>query len=136
MANKVYPKFKKAALSGVAIDLLTNVIKVVLIDLADYVYNDAHEFLADIPAPARVAISPALISKTISDLADFDSADPTLPAVPASDDVEALAMFIDTGDVGTSRLIYFQDTGITGAPLLPDGNDIKITVNAAGWFRL
>ena len=135
MANKVYPKLKKGFLSGAAVDLLTANVKVVLLDLADYVYDDAHEFLSSIPAAARVATSPNLTAKTLSDLADFDSADPILPGV-TGDELEAIAMYVDTGTEATSKLIFFQDSGLSGAPLTPDGNDIKIAVNAAGWFRL
>ena len=135
MANKVYPKLKKGFLSGSAVDLVASNVKVVLIDLADYAYDDAHEFLSSIPAAARVATSPNLANKTLSDLADFDSDDPVLPAV-TGDELEALAMYVDTGNEATSKLIFFQDTGIAGSPLTPDGNDIKIAVNAAGWFRL
>ena len=135
MANKVYPKLKKGFLSGVAVDLVGSNVKVVLLDLADYIYSDAHEFLSDIPAGARVSTSPNLAGKTLSDLADFDSDDPVLPAV-TGDELEGLVMFVDTGTEATSKLVYFQDTGIAGAPLVPDGNDVKIAVNAAGWFRL
>ena len=135
MANKVYPKLKKGFLSGAAVDLLGSNVKVVLLDLADYVYDDAHEFLSSIPAAARVATSPNLTAKTLSDLADFDSADPVLPGV-TGDELEAIAMYVDTGTEATSKLIFFQDSGLSGAPLTPDGNDIKIAVNAAGWFRL
>lgn len=135
MANKVYPKLKKGFLSGAAVDLVASNVKVVLIDINDYTYSDAHQYLADIPAGARVATSANLAGKTLSDLADFDSDDPVLPGV-TGDELESLAMYVDTGSEATSPLIYFQDTGIAGAPLTPDGNDIKIAVNAAGWFRL
>ena len=135
MANKVYPKLKKGFLSGAAVDLVGSNVKVVLLDLADYTYDDAHEFLSDIPAGARVATSPNLAGKTLSDQADFDTDDPVLPAV-TGDELEALAMYVDTGTEATSKLVFFQDTGIAGAPLVPDGNDIKIAVNSAGWFRL
>jgi hypothetical protein len=29
-----------------------------------------------------------------------------------------------------------QDTGVDGLPLTPDGSDVQITVDAAGWFIL
>lgn len=135
MANKIYPKLKKGFLSGSAVDLIASNVKVVVLDLADYVYDDTHEFLSSIPAVARVATSPNLTGKTLSDAADFDSADPILPGV-TGDDFEALAMYVDTGNEATSKLVFFQDTGIAGAPLTPDGSDVKIAVNAAGWFRL
>jgi hypothetical protein len=52
------------------------------------------------------------------------------------DSVEAIVLYIDTGTAGSSRLIMFQDTGVTGLPLTPEGSDVQINVNAAGWFSL
>jgi hypothetical protein len=28
----------------------------------------------------------------------------------------------------------YQDTAITGLPLTPDGSDVQIVVDSAGWF--
>jgi hypothetical protein len=50
--------------------------------------------------------------------------------------VEAIVLSIDTGTAGSSRLIMFQDSGVTGLPLTPDGSDGQINVDAAGWFVL
>ena len=30
----------------------------------------------------------------------------------------------------------FQDSGVTGLPLTPDGSDVQVLVDAAGWFVL
>jgi hypothetical protein len=30
----------------------------------------------------------------------------------------------------------YQDTGVTGLPLTPDGSDVQITVDAGRWFKL
>ena len=140
MANKIYPKYKKALLNGSSgVDLLANNVKVIVVNTAGagtlYAYDDAHEYLSHVPAGARIATSPNLASKTVSDLAVFDSADPTLPAVTGAQS-EALIGYIDTGVEGTSRLVWYQDTGITGIPITPDGSDIRVTVDAAGWFAL
>lgn len=133
MANAIYPKFKEAALQGdIALD--TSVVKVILVDLADYTYNAAHDFLDDVPAAAREEISAALASKTFTD-GVFDSADPSFPGA-VGDVCEALILFIDTGSDATSRLIAYYDTGVTGLPVTPNGGDIDVTVNASGWFSL
>ena len=47
MANKIYPLAKKQMLQG-GINLSSTNVKVALIDLDDYTYDDAHEFLDDI----------------------------------------------------------------------------------------
>src|SRR4051794_35128863 len=134
MANKIYPKYKKALISGGAnIDLLAGTVKAILVDKDAYVYSDAHEFLSSVPVGARTAVSGALTSKTVSNLAAFDSDDPVLPGVTGAQS-EALIVFIDTGSEGTSRLVMYQDADITGAPITPNGSDIRVTVDAAGWF--
>ena len=135
MANKVYPKFKKALLDGNAPDLLTADVKIALIDLGAYAYSDAHEFLSDIAGGAMVATTPALANKAVGDLAAFDSDDPTFADVSGNHS-EAIVGFVDTGVAGTSRLIFFQDTGVTGLPITPNGGDITIAVDAGGWFVL
>jgi hypothetical protein len=73
MANAIYPKFKEALLQGdIALD--TANVKAVLVDLADYTYSAAHDFLDDVAAGGRVATSGNLASKTFTD-GVFDSAD-------------------------------------------------------------
>jgi hypothetical protein len=109
-------------------------VKLLLIDLDDYAYSDAHEFLSDIAA-GIIATSPALTGKTVSDLGAFDCDDPVFAAV-AGNQSEALICFIDTGTPSTSRLVVFQDTGVTGLPITPNGGDITLTVDAAGLFVL
>src|SRR5438132_1197255 len=99
MANALYPK-TKAQLMQASINLLTANVKAILIDLADYSYNAAHDFLNDVPAAARIAVSSALSSKAINDAAEFDSADPIFLSV-AGDPLEAIILFIDTGDEST-----------------------------------
>jgi hypothetical protein len=133
MANALYPKFKEQALQG-GVNLSSGNIKAVLVDLADYTYSAAHEFLSDVAAGGRVATSGNLASKTFTN-GVFDSADPSFTAV-TGDVSEALILYIDTGTPSTSRLIGFYDTGVSGLPVTPNGGDINITVNASGWFAL
>ena len=133
MANALYPKFKEQALQG-GVNLSSGNIKAVLVDLADYTYDAADEFLSDVPAAARVATSGNLASKTFTN-GVFDSADPSFAAV-TGDVSEALILFIDTGTPGTSRLIAFYDTGVSGLPVTPNSGNISITVNASGWLGL
>jgi hypothetical protein len=52
MTNKLYPKGKEKLLSG-QISLTGDTIKLALVDLADYTYSDAHEFLSNVPSVAR-----------------------------------------------------------------------------------
>ena len=135
MANAIYPKYKEALIDGASnVALDSEDVKAILVDLADYSYSAAHDFLDDVPAGARVAISAALDTKTITD-GVFDAANFSWTAV-TGDPSEAVIIFIDTGVEETSRLVAFYDTGVTGLPVTPNGGDINVTINASGLFAL
>ncbi len=134
MANKIYPKFKKASVTG-GTNLLTSDIKAVMIDLGAYTYNDTHEFLSDIPGGAQIGISGNLSSKSVSDLGAFTSANARWTSVTGVS-VEAVALFIDTGVPASSRLIAFYDTGVTGLPVTPAGAAYNGIPDSGGWFVL
>lgn len=136
MANKVYPKYKKAAMSGGPnVDLLAGIVKMVLVDTGAYTYSDTHEFLSDIPAGARIATSGALVSKTVADDATFHSANSRFDGVTGVS-TEAWVFYIDTGSASTSRLVMFQDTGVTGLPVTPAGASYNGVMDSAGWFGI
>jgi hypothetical protein len=60
----------------------------------------------------------------------------TYTAVPSGSTVTALIIYIDTGTPGTSRLVAFIDTGVTGFPLSTNGGDVTVSWNASGIFQL
>ena len=132
MANAVQASAKKLFLDG-DIDLLADTIKVTLIDLADYTYSAAHAFVSDVPALARVSTA-TLASKTTT-AGTFDAADSTFTSV-TGDASEALVLWKDTGVEGTSPIIAFIDTGVSGFPVTPTGANILITWNASGIIAL
>ncbi len=134
MANALYPRGKANILKS-DINMLSNNIKILLVDLADYTFGAAHEFVTDVAGASIVGRSANLAVKTINTDAQFKS-DPVVVAGVTGDQFEAIIMYQDTGSDATSRLIMFQDTGVTGMPLLPDGSDVRITPNASGWFAL
>lgn len=127
MANGLYDKGRQKFLEG-SIAWLTDDIKAVLVDAADYAVDLANdEFLDDIPAGARVATSPNLTGKTsTAGVADADDA--TFSTV-AGDESEALVLYKDTGVEGTSPLIAYIDTA-TGLPITPSGGDIIVQWDA------
>jgi len=123
MANSLYTKAKQHLIDG-TIDLDTNDIRAILVDGADYTPNLAtHETLANIPAAARVAVSGALQSKTVTD-GVFDAADIVIAAV-SGDQFEYIALYQHTG-AETALLIYLIDTA-TGLPCTPNGSDITLS---------
>lgn len=136
MANRVYPKYSKAACSNQTnVSLLDTAVKVVLVDTDAYTYSDAHQYLSDIPGGARISITGALSGKSIGDDAYFHSDNPRFESVTGATS-EALVFFIDTGVAATSRLIAFEDTDVTGLPVTPAGASYNLIKPAAGWFKL
>lgn len=136
MANVIYPEYKEFLLDAAAnVDINNGDVRAILVDLADYTYSSAHDFLDDVPGAARVAVSGSLASKTIAN-GTFDAADFTFTAV-TGDVSEALILYIHDGGADSARkLVAFYDTGVTGLPVTPNGGDINVTVNASGFFSL
>jgi hypothetical protein len=123
MANTRYAYANERMLTG-QIDWLTDTIKVVLVSTSDYVVlPDTHRHLSDVPIPARVAISDALTSKTAAS-GVARATDLTINSV-SGPVVDALILFHDTGNEGTSELICYLDTGV-GLPWDPQGQDVVI----------
>jgi hypothetical protein len=134
MANAIYPIWKQEVMQGTANTSLGGNVKAVLVDLADYTYSAAHDFLDDVPVAARVATSPNLTGKTfVNGL--FDADNTTFTAV-TGDQSEAVILYVDSGSAATSRLVAFFDTGVTGLPVTPNGGDINLNWNASGIFQL
>lgn len=134
MPNAIYPKWKEAILNGGANVALSGTVRCTLVDLADYTYGAAHEFISSVPVGARVATVTLSSGKTYTN-GLFDAADVVFPTV-TGDPSEALIIWIDTTVEGTSRLVAFFDTGVTGLPVTPNGGDINIAWNVSGIFQL
>ena len=134
MANAVYPKFKAALLQGSAdsdLDGSGNTgVYVALIDSNDVSYNSAHEFYSDISA--GVVGTPVELGTKSYTGGLFDAADATLSAV-SGDTCEAIVLYRKNAGANTTwRLIAWIDTGVTGLPVTPNGNDIDLVFNASG----
>lgn len=132
MANVLYPSVKTQFLNGGVI-MLSHDIRVMLIDLADYTFDSAHDTLSDVALAARVATSGALAGKTAV-AGVFDAINTSMPGV-TGDESEALIMFRYTA-AESAPLIMFIDDFVTGAPLTPNGGSVDIIWNAAGIFAL
>lgn len=129
MANAVYPIYKQAILDSLSdSDLNDGTVKVALIDTGTYSYSASHDFYADL---SGVVGTPQTIANTTVTNGLFDGDNVTFTAV-SGNSVEALVIYIDTGNPATSRLVAYIDTGVTGLPVTPNGGDITITWNASG----
>lgn len=128
MANRFYVPFKNNILTQAAaqvdFDEAGDDIRLILIDTADYtVDTDAHDFLDDVAAAARVATA-ALGGQSVSTNV-FDANDVVFSAV-TGDSVEAMVLYKHTGTESTSRLIAYFDTA-TNMPVTPNGGDITVS---------
>lgn len=109
------------------IDWLADDIRVILVDTADYTVNLAtHDFLDDVPAGARVAVSGSLTGKTTT-AGVCDADNPSLGNV-TGDQSEALIVYRHTGTESTSRLIAYIDSA-TGLPVTPNSGPISVEWN-------
>lgn len=135
MANRLYPLFKQALLTA-SVNLSTATVKAQLIDIDQYTYAATDQFLSAIPSGARVGAAVVLTSKTVTAGA-FGAAASTFTSVPAGTgstaQLEAIAIYVDTGDPTTSPLVALMDTA-TGLPLTPNGGNVVVTWN--GIFAL
>jgi hypothetical protein len=131
--SKIYPKFKEYCLStilGAGATVPAGDVRAILVDSADYVQNDVHQFLSDVPAIARTAVSPSLTGKTFTN-GVFDAADATTTAV-TGDPSEAVIIYLHTGTDATARLVAYLD----GLTFTPNGGDLNWQWNASGIFAL
>jgi len=134
MANALYPLWKEQLLQFTTNNNLSaGTVKVALIDTGTYTYSAAHQFWSSASA-ASVGTPQTIGSKTFTN-GVFDGANVTFTAVTGNS-VEALIIYIDTGTAGTSPLVAYIDTSVTGLPVTPNGGDISITFNASGIFAL
>lgn len=125
MASRLYTKFVESyeTQEGNMVDLVTDTIKVVLVDSLDYIPNtSADEFLSDIPSAGRVATG-TLAGKSVTNRV-FDANDLIISGV-TGDRFEYVVLYRDTGSEMTSRLIVLIDSA-TGLPFTPTGGGIKI----------
>lgn len=133
MANAIYPLYKQALLDASSdVDLNDGTVKVALVDTGTYTYSAAHDFLADLSGVVGTAQT---IANTTVTNGIFDGDDVTFTAV-SGNTVEALVIYIDTGNAATSRLVAYIDTSVTGLPVTPNGGSISISWSASGIFTL
>lgn len=119
MSNVLYPKGKEGFADG-EIDFVSDNIKAVLVDTSTYTYDADHKYLSDVTGRSSPQ---TLVNKTnVNGVCDADNI--TFPN-EAGPSYEALVLYKDSGDINTSRLIAYFDTGLN-LPVTPNGHDIEI----------
>jgi hypothetical protein len=128
MADVLYPKFKEALLKA-DVDLENDDIRVALMK-STYTYDAAHDFMDDVTAHEN-GRSAALTGKTFTN-GLFD-ADNTAIVAAAADPVNAIIVFIHTGDNATARILaYIDRPAFTPAV----SQNVPVQWNASGVFSL
>lgn len=133
MANAIYPKAKESWLQG-GINMASGDVRAALVDTASYTYSASHQYYSSVSS-AVVGTPVTLTSKTFTD-GVFKAANSTFTAVSGAT-VEAVVIYVDTGNAATSPLIAYVDSGQTGLPVTPNGGDIVIawSTGANGIFK-
>lgn len=124
MASFMYDKgregFAIAAIGWAADD-----IRAIFVDSADYTAVQAtDDFLDDIAAGARVAVSAASLANKTATFGVCDADDLTINSV-SGDQFEAVVLYKHTGTDSTSRLIVNLND-YTGLPCTPNGGNITV----------
>ena len=139
MANAVYPKYKQSLLTEAdankSLDQTTaNVAPyAALIDTGTYTYNPSHQFYSSLSG--IVGTDQQITTPTVTN-GLFDGDNVTMPSVTGNS-VEAIVVYRKNAGANTTwRLVLYDDTSITGAPVTPNGGDIAITWNASGIMQL
>ena len=136
MANALYPLWKQELMKFTTNNNLSaGTVKVALVDVTPggYTYSAAHQFYSSVSANV-VGTPQTLTTKTFVN-GVFDADDSVFTAVTGNT-VEALVLYIDTGTAGTSPLVAYIDTSVTGLPVTPNGGNVNVTWNASGIFQL
>jgi hypothetical protein len=129
MTAALYPYFKEQ-LGLAQVQMLTDDIRVVLVDTGAYTYNASHQHYDDLSG--IIGTETALLTGKTWVNGLFDADNTVFDTVPSGTDAEAIVIFKDTGNVATDLLIAFID----GFVVDPNGNDIPINWNVAGIFQL
>jgi len=140
VANAVYPLWKSALMAELptlkSLDMLPpDNCGLVLINIgaSGYNYSDLHQYYTDLTGIVNVAkplTSPVLTSNV------FSAAGLVFTGVTGST-IGALVMFRqNSGANSTWRLVLYEDTGVIGLPMIPNGGNLLVTWNAQGIFAL
>jgi hypothetical protein len=128
VANARYP-YSEYLFGTNQINLLTDTIKVVLLDLAKYTFNAAHQFLSDLIGTndPRIGTAQTITTPELDNTGVF-SGDPITFSALTGSTVGGMAIFKDTGTPSTSALIGYYDHDINGNPIsfMPNGTDVTV----------
>lgn len=128
--SAIYKKAKQRLLEG-GFDFTTDTLIALLVAAADYdLDTDTDEVLADIP-PEAILASVELTGVTTTD-GVFDCDNFVFPSVPATGQGDYIVFHVDSVEAPLFAVI----TEGLNLPIVPDGDDITVNVNASGVLSL
>ena len=123
MQNTLFDFGREGFLDG-QVSWSSNTIRAALIDTSAYTFSKAtHQWLSDIPADARIAISGPFSGKTIA--AGVAGAAAAVFTAVTGPVCGAVVVYRDSGSPSSSRLIAYI-TQANGLPVTPNGFDITV----------
>lgn len=136
MSNQLFPYARELFATG-QLSWLAGTLRAVMLP-PGFEFDFTEQFLSDIGAGSRIAISDELTNRTATN--GFLNASPIrFGAVSDSRLVAKVVIYKDTGVEDSSVLIaYFDDEGIVGEPFVPEGVDYFLYPDATfgGFLRL
>ena len=107
------------------LDWIEDDIRVVLVDASKYAFDVTHQYLAEIPLNARVAITTSLIGKSVSNIGAASAANVVVPTLTGNP-IGALA-FIKWYEEDSEQSPFFLWLDeYNGLPAYPTGGKFKI----------
>lgn len=124
MANFIFKKAKESFLKG-EINLLSNTIKVLLLNNSYSPNPNTDQFVSSLPPSSIEARSSSLLNKSITG-GVFDADDIEISDY-SGNSFSSLALYIDSGNDTTSRLIAYIDTS-NGLPFSSVNVNVPVTI--------
>lgn len=140
MSNAFYPLWKRALMQeGTTLDGLdqidiNNAPYVALIAATAYTFSPAHQFYSDltgIQGTDQQITAAAVSTQAIFSGQDVVFVNVTAPAIGA------LVIYRKNAGANTTwRLVLYEDTGVIGFPIAPNGGNLIVAWNTQGIFQL
>lgn len=110
--------------------------KIIAIEIDLYSFSQAHEYLSDIPAGARIATTVLTTVTFGTPEGWFDAADVIFTTPTGSKEVKALIIYDDTAVEATSPLLLRIDEATILPKITESGKDLEVLWQGDGIARL
>jgi len=140
VANSVYPLWKNALMTEVATNKSLDqtgvngcYLALVTIGSGGYVYSDSHQFFSTV---TNVQGTPTQLTTPVLTANVFKTDGIVFTAVSGT----VIGAFViyrsNSGPNTTWRLVLYEDTGVVGFPMTPNGGNLIVTWATQGIFAL